>query len=78
MMALQPIVQSLVQRDKYARPIPQYNENYDPFKPANPDIPKTYSPYDYRELLFDNREALVARLLVRHTLVAPPKKLRTT
>src|SRR6266536_237219 len=35
-----------VQRDKCARPVPRYNENYDPFKPANPDIPKTYSPYD--------------------------------
>lgn len=77
MMAPQPVVQSLVQRDKFARPIPRYNENYDPFRPANPDIPKTYSPYDYGEPLFDDREALVARLPIQHTLAAPPKKPRT-
>jgi hypothetical protein len=63
-MASQPVIQSLVQRDKYARLVLRYNENYDLFKPANPDILKTYSLYDYRELLFDDREALVARLLI--------------
>ena len=62
---------------KYTRSILQYNENYNPFKPANPDIPKNYSPYDYGEPLFDDREALVARLPVQHTLAAPPKKPRT-
>lgn len=77
-IAPQPVIQSSVQRNKYARPVPQYNKNYNPFKPANPNIPKTYSPYDYEEPLFNDKEALVTRLLIHYTLAAPPKKPRTT
>jgi hypothetical protein len=44
----------LVLRDSCSRPIPIYNSNYNLYAIPNKDIPGGYSPYIYKEPLFDN------------------------
>jgi len=56
--------------------VPTYNERYNPYEPAKSDLLIDYSPYDYGEPLYDDRELIVARLPTRHTLAALPKKPR--
>jgi len=56
--------------------VPTYNERYNLYEPTKSDLLIDYSLYDYGELLYDDRELIMARLPVRHTLVALPKKPR--
>ena len=52
-MASRGVVQAAVQRDRCSRLVPKYNEYYDPYQPAKSGLPTSYTPYDYREPLFD-------------------------
>ncbi len=71
-------MQNVVLRDKCKRPTPEYNSNYDPYKALRDDLPNSYSPYVFRELLHDDRAAIVTRFLKHYTLTPISKKLRTT
>ncbi|KAL5331077.1 hypothetical protein ACEPPN_000606 [Leptodophora sp. 'Broadleaf-Isolate-01'] len=52
-----------VLRDYCFRPKPTYNDYYDLNKTPNMKNHEDYSPYDYREPLFNDRKVLVPRLL---------------
>ena len=71
------MVQSIAYRDKCKRPLLLYNDNYDPYKPANLNLPVGYTLYAFGEPLFDDREAIVVRFLPNYVLAGPSKKLRT-
>ncbi len=77
MIALAPVVQSTIKRDRCARPTPTYNHNYNPYKKPSVGLRRDYSPYVYREPLYDDRPITVARLPTYHTAVAAAKKPRT-
>src|SRR6266498_5505949 len=66
-----------VVKDRYNRPPPTYNYNYNPEEPARDNLPKGYSPYVCGEPLYDDRLVIVARLPPRHTVVGAGKRLRT-
>ena len=70
-------VQTTTKRDPCRRPEYLWNSNYNPFELPRVDLPRGYSPYEYREPMFDDREAVVARLPKRHTLAPAPKRPRT-
>jgi len=72
-----PNIVNIVMKDKCPRPIPQYNDNYNPEEPPRPDLPSNYSPYVRGEPLHDNRNVVVAHLPSRHTVAPPPKRPRT-
>jgi hypothetical protein len=73
-----PIVQSTAKRDYYTRPTPQYNHNYDLYKKPSNDLRRDYSPYIYREPLYDDQPIIVARLPRYHTKAGAIKKPRTS
>lgn len=64
------------QRDTCKRLTPQYNDNYNPYKPSPADLPASYSPYKSGEPLFDDRPCVVAQLKPHHTLAPAPKRVR--
>ena len=64
-------------RDQCRWPHPTYNFNYNPHKPPCDDLPKGYSPYIYREPLYNNQEVIKSRLLYKYTLYAVSKRQRT-
>ena len=66
---------SLVLRDSYSRPIPVYNSNYNPYTIPNKDTPGGYSPYIYKEPLFDNRSVVINKLPKNCILTPLPKRL---
>ena len=70
------VVQAAVQRDRCSRLVPKYNEYYDLYQPAKSGLPISYTPYDHREPLFNNRSAIVANLPRNYTLAPPSKKPR--
>ena len=72
------VVQSIAYRDKCKRPLLLYNNNYDPYKPANSNLLVGYTLYAFREPLFNDREAIVTRFLPNYILVSLSKKLRTS
>jgi hypothetical protein len=45
---------NLVLRDTYLRPIPEYNTNYNPYAIPSKDLLNGYSPYAFKEPLFNN------------------------
>jgi hypothetical protein len=77
MMQPAPVIQSTVKRDRCVRPTPTYNHNYNLYKKPLVDLRSDYSPYVYREPLYDNRPITVARLPTFHTALGPAKKPRT-
>ena len=69
---------SLVLRDTCSRPIPVYNSNYNPYAIPCEDIPGGYSPYVFKEPLYDDRPVVVTQL-PKHCVLAPsPKRPRTS
>jgi hypothetical protein len=76
MLQPQPTVPTQSPRDRCARPIPMYNTNYNPHKAPSNDQPAGYSPYVFREPLFDDKEVVVANLPKKHVLAGPAKKPR--
>jgi hypothetical protein len=77
MMQQQPVVQKKEVRDRCRRPSPTYNFNYNPYEPPSDDLPMGYSPYVFREPLYDDREVIVSRLPQQHTLCSAQKRRRT-
>ncbi len=53
---------SLVLRDSYSRLILVYNSNYNLYAILNENTPGGYSPYIYKELLFDNWPIVINEL----------------
>ncbi|KAG4436293.1 hypothetical protein IFR05_008233 [Cadophora sp. M221] len=68
MMAPQSSKQAKPLRDCCFRPTPTYNDNYNPTKPPSEHIKADYSPYDFGEPLFDDREARPSRFPIGHVL----------
>jgi hypothetical protein len=69
---------SLVLRDSCSRPTPAYNSNYNPYAIPNEDTPGGYSPYVYKEPLFDDRPVVINELPKNCILAPPPKRPRTS
>jgi hypothetical protein len=65
-------------KDKCNRLTPIYNGNYNPEKLAPEDQLLDYSPYAFREPLFDDRAAIISRLPRRHVLASAPKRARSS
>ena len=72
-----PVISSTSKRDRYIRFISQYNHNYDLYKKLSDDLRRKYSLYIYRELLYDDRLIIIARLPRYHIEISIVKKLRT-
>lgn len=66
-----------VVKDKCNRPTPTYNYNYNPDKVPRDNRPKGYSPYAFREPLYDDRLVITSRLPPRHTVAGAVKRPRT-
>jgi hypothetical protein len=49
---IQPVKNEV--RDRCRRPSLTYNSNYNPYKPPRDDLPLSYSPYVFREPLYDD------------------------
>ena len=67
---------SLVLRDSCSRPIPVYNSNYNLYAIPNENTPGGYSPYVYKELLFDDWPVVINELSKNCILAPPPKRSR--
>lgn len=65
-------------RDGCTRPAPEYNDNYDPYKPQPPTLPPDYSPYNPGEPLYNDRNIKVTNLPNGHTVAGASKKPRTS
>ena len=64
-------------RDRCRRPVPIYNERYNPFQAPPADLDPEYSPYKNGEPLHDDRPILTARIPRRHVLANAPKRPRS-
>ena len=69
--------QNVTNRDRCLRPTPTYNDNYNPYKPANLDKPTDYSLYVFGEPLFDNRPIDTSKLKSGYKITSTAKKTRT-
>ncbi|PMD13219.1 hypothetical protein NA56DRAFT_712254 [Hyaloscypha hepaticicola] len=69
---------SLVLRDSCSRPMPAYNSNYNLYAIPNEDTPGGYSPYVFKEPLFDDRPIVVNKLPKNCILAPPLKRPRTS
>ena len=67
----------VILRDRCKRPTPIYNKNYNPHEALRVDILKGYSPYIFKEPLFDDRLVVVAQLPKKCTLAGASKRPRT-
>jgi hypothetical protein len=65
-------------RDRCSRPVPTYNDYYNPYKPPPINLLDTYSPYVAGEPLYDNRHVILARVPRRHTVSGGFKKPLTS
>jgi hypothetical protein len=64
-------------RDTCLRLIPKYNTNYNPYATPSEDLPNGYSPYVFKEPLYDDRPVIVNEL-PKNCVIAPlPKRPRT-
>ena len=54
MIQQQPVVQKKEVRDRCRRPSLTYNFNYNPYEPPSDDLPIGYSPYVFREPLYND------------------------
>ncbi|KAH7348972.1 hypothetical protein BKA65DRAFT_501830 [Rhexocercosporidium sp. MPI-PUGE-AT-0058] len=66
----EPLPPTFVIKDRCIRLIPLYNDNYDPFKPARDNLKLNYSPYSFREPLFNDRPVKASNL-PRGFILAP-------
>ena len=64
---------SLVLRDTCSRPTPAYNSNYNLYAIPCEDIPGGYSPYIFKEPLYDDRLVVVTQL-PKHCVLTPSLK----
>jgi hypothetical protein len=64
-------------RDTCLCPIPKYNTNYNPYATPREDLPNDYSPYVFKEPLYDNRAIIVTELPKNYIVAPPPKRPRT-
>jgi hypothetical protein len=62
---------NLVLRDTCLCPTPEYNTNYNLYAIPSKDLPNRYSPYAFKEPLFNDRPISITQLLKNYT-VAPP------
>ncbi len=51
-------------------PMPKYNINYNLYATPSKDLPNRYSPYVFKELLYDNRPVIINKL-PKNCVVAP-------
>ena len=51
-----------------------YNDRYNLNKPPNEKNRGDYSPYDFREPLFDNRPIVITRLPIGYIIISTSKK----
>jgi hypothetical protein len=65
---------ALLVRDRCTRPELTYNDKYNPYVLLPSDLNKEYSPYVYRELLYDDRAITVANLPRQHILAGAAKR----
>jgi hypothetical protein len=65
---------TLLVRDQYTRPKPTYNNKYNPYVLSSSNLDKEYSPYAYREPLYNNRAITVANLPKQHILTNTAKR----
>ena len=72
-MAIEP----KILRDRCRRPEPQYNAFYNPHDPQNESLNEDYSPYDFGEPLFDDRNPFPRRFPKGMVLAGASKKPRT-
>ncbi|PMD26689.1 hypothetical protein NA56DRAFT_744019, partial [Hyaloscypha hepaticicola] len=63
----------LILRDTCICPTPQYNTNYNPYAIPREDLPAGYSPYVFKEPLYDDRPVTVNEL-PKNCVVTPPAK----
>jgi len=64
-------------RDWYTRLVPTYNYYYNPYKLLLKDLLKGYSPYIYKEPLFNNRAIIILRLLASYITTSAFTRLKT-
>ena len=69
---------SQILHDTYSRPIPEYNSKYNPYVIPCKDTFSGYSPYIFKEPLFDNRPIIVVQLPKYCVLTPPAKRPRTS
>ena len=66
---------SLVLRDTYLYPTPVYNSNYNLYTILYKNIPGKYSPYIFKELLYNNRPIIIIQLSKYYILAPLLKRL---
>ena len=64
-------------RDTCIRTTPQYNTNYNPYAIAREDLPARYSPYVFKEPLYDDRPVTVNELPKNCVITPPAKRTRS-
>ncbi len=62
-----------VLRDTCSRPTPEYNSKYNLYVIPYEDTFSGYSPYVFKEPLFNNRPIIIVQL-PKHCVLAPPMK----
>jgi hypothetical protein len=77
MMRSEPGEKKLEVRDRCQRPVPTYNQNYNPFQLPPDDRNPDYSPYIKGEPLFDDRLVIAARLPRKHIVAGASRRKRT-
>jgi hypothetical protein len=65
-----------VLRDTCLRPAPEYNTNYNLYAIPSKDLPNGYSPYAFKEPLFDDRPVSINQLPKNCAIALPAKKGR--
>jgi hypothetical protein len=64
-------------RDRCNRPVPTYNQNYNPYEPPPEDRRPDYSPYTPGEPLYDDCTVIIIRLPKKHVITGATKRKRT-
>jgi hypothetical protein len=67
-----------VPHDRCSRPIPKYNDFYNPHEPEPLNKPPGYSLYANRQPLFDDRSVHTPSLPKHHTVAPVGKKAKTS
>ena len=67
-----------VPHDRCSRPIPKYNDFYNPHEPEPLNKPPGYSPYANGQPLFDDRSVYTPSLPKHHTVAPAGKKAKTS
>jgi hypothetical protein len=64
-------------RDRCNRPVPTYNQNYNPYEPPPEDRRPNYSLYTPGEPLHNNRAVIIVRLPRKYVITGATKRKRT-